>query len=91
MYSFDRLLQAGQGLAACLFLAALPSGAMARPQVPQPGPAAETHAEPDPASHIQTRRITWDERAPLPASREHLYRSYDEPAAARFRRRCRSA
>jgi microbial collagenase len=83
MYSFDRLLQAGQGLAACLFLAALSSGAAARPQVPQPGPAAETDAEPHPASHIQTRRTTWDTRPPLPASREHLYRSYDEPAWAR--------
>lgn len=83
MYSIDRLLQAGQGLAACLFLAAFSSGAAARPQALQPGPVAETDAEPHPASHIQTRRMTWDTRPPLPASRAHLYRSYDEPATAR--------
>lgn len=79
MYSFDRLLQAGQGLAACLLLAALPTGASALPSATLPGPAAATRAEPHPASHIQTRLITPDRRAPLPASREHLFRTYDEP------------
>lgn len=83
MYSFDRLLQAGQGLAACLFLAALPTGASALPSAPLPGPAAATRAEPHPSSHIQTRLITPDRRAPLPSSREHLFRSYDEPTVLR--------
>lgn len=80
MYSFDRLLQAGMGLAACLFLAATPLDAGARPQDPLPGPTAAVAAARDAAPHIQIRPMTWDSRAPLPSSREHLFRSYDAPA-----------
>ena len=78
MYSFDRLLQAGTGLAACLFLAAAPLDASARPQTRMPGPTAAVAAARDAAPHIQTRPTTWDSRAPLPSSREHLYRAYGE-------------
>lgn len=82
MYSFDRLLQAGAGLAACLALAALPMSASARPQDPRPGPATAT-VQTGKAAHIQTTPIEWDRRAPLPSSRDHLYQSYDHPVQAR--------
>lgn len=83
MYSFDRLLQAGAGLAACLAFAALPLDAAARPQDPRPGPAAATASLSEASDHIQTRRIDWDRRAPLPSSRDHLYQDYDAPRSLR--------
>jgi microbial collagenase len=96
MYSFDRLLQAGKGLAVCLLLAALPLGAAARPQDPVPGPAAFDLARPRTSDHlvsehIQTRRLDWDRRPPLPASRDHLYQSYDKPAQPAPRGSCNIA
>lgn len=87
MYSFDRLLQAGAGLAACLVLAALPMDASARPHDLRPGPAAAAPA-PERAAHIQIRRIDWDSRAPLPSSREHLYRAYDAAPDGAVRGSC---
>lgn len=84
MYSFDRLLQAGIGLAACLAFAALPQGAAARPQDPRPGPAAASSSVGGGAAsdHIQTQRIDWDRRAPLPSTRDHLYQDYDKQGTA---------
>ncbi|HJU38769.1 MAG TPA: collagenase [Tahibacter sp.] len=44
--------------------------------LPAPMRASDTaHVE-----HVQQRPLTWDERAPLPSTREHLYRDYDRPA-----------
>ncbi|HVJ62222.1 MAG TPA: M9 family metallopeptidase [Tahibacter sp.] len=83
MYSINRLLQAGAGLALCLFGAASTVCAaddhfnQARP-IPAP---ASTH-EIARFEHVQHRALTWDERAPLPSSRDHLYRDYDRPQRA---------
>lgn len=79
MHVFERLLHAGEGLALCLVLAALPFSASARGNEARLGPANAADSEPGIDAHIQRQPLTWDQLAPLPLSRAHLFRSYDDP------------
>ena len=84
MYSFHRLLQVGAGMALCLLGAG--TAVMAQPSVARDA----TYRAPQPASAAQERsahvqRLPWraEQRPPLPASRDHLYASYDTGALDR--------
>ena len=81
MYSINRLLQAGAGLAFCLFgAAATAHAAGADIHRSRLAPLPSSVNDDKPIEHVQQRPLTWDERPPLPSSREHLYRDYDKPA-----------
>ncbi len=78
MYSKNRLLQAGTGLALCLFgmtaaVAAVRSGF--------PAPSAASVVDDRYGDHVQQHPLTWDQRPPLPSSKDHLRRDYDRPPA----------
>lgn len=75
MYSKNRLLQAGVGMALCLF--GMTALAAARPDAPAPTAARFTESRF--GDHVQQFPMSWDQRPPLPASRDHLRRDYDRP------------
>jgi len=89
MYSINRLLQAGAGLAFCLFgAAATAHTADADFTRARLAPMPSSDSADRRIEHVQHRPLTWDERAPLPSSREHLYRDYDKPAQTANRLGC---
>ena len=78
-------------IAAALFFGVFALAQAAPPE--RPAPRSAEFAAPPP--HVQSRALRPSERLPLPASREHLYRSYDGGAidarAPRTPRRARLA
>ncbi|MEO5624716.1 MAG: M9 family metallopeptidase [Dokdonella sp.] len=65
-----------------LLVAVLPLYAAARQENLRPGPAAATLVSSHGAPHVQTDLLSWDQRPPLPSTRDHLRESYDDPRAA---------
>jgi microbial collagenase len=86
-------LQAGAGLALCLSGAVATAHAAGNdlsqvsPSQSRPLPAPMRASDVTHGDHVQYRPLTWDERPPLPSTRDHLYQDYDRPdrtAAARL-------
>src|SRR5689334_4256850 len=80
MSSYHRLWQVGAGLALCLLGTAATAAphAVTAQQLAQSNHAPRASLRATTATpHVQKDRLRADLRAPLPASRDHLYRSYD--------------
>ncbi|MEO7324165.1 MAG: M9 family metallopeptidase [Dokdonella sp.] len=78
----DRLLKNLTTCAVGSLVAVLPLCAAAYQGNPRPGPAAATLASSHGAPHVQTDLLAWDQRPPLPSTRDHLRDSYDDPRSA---------